>query len=136
MPQADPLGVVAGKGLASAGGQRHRTCMSELGPVRPPAGLSGVGISRGSQLRASQRDRDHLRVCVISVCCIHPGFLSGFYGEVRPSEAGGYSSLAYRLVGYADPVRAGRVSHALGIGLLAYALRRQPSAWLIWVSVA
>jgi hypothetical protein len=67
------------------------------------------------------------------VCCIHPDFLSGLSGEVRHSEAGGYSSLAYRLVGYAGPVRAGRVS---GIGLLAYALRRQPSAWLIWVSVA
>jgi hypothetical protein len=35
--------------------------------------------------------------------CIHPDFLSGLYGEVRHSEAEGYSSLAYRLVGYAEP---------------------------------
>ena len=59
-----------------------------------------------------------------------------FHGEVRHSNADGYSSRAYRLDGYADPVRAGRVTTAIGIGLLAYALRRQPSAWLIWVSVA
>jgi hypothetical protein len=30
----------------------------------------------------------------------------------------------------------GALVTAIGIGLLAYALRRQPSAWLIWVSVA
>jgi hypothetical protein len=30
----------------------------------------------------------------------------------------------------------GALITAIGIGLLAYALRRQPSAWLIWVSVA
>ena len=30
----------------------------------------------------------------------------------------------------------GALVTAIGVGLLAYALRRQPSAWLIWVSVA
>ena len=30
----------------------------------------------------------------------------------------------------------GALVTAIGIGLFAYALRRQPSAWLIWVSVA
>jgi hypothetical protein len=30
----------------------------------------------------------------------------------------------------------GALVTAIGVGLLAYALRRQPTAWLIWVSVA
>jgi hypothetical protein len=70
------------------------------------------------------------------VCCIHPNFLSGLSREVRHSEAGGYSSLACRLVGYAVLFGLGALVTAIGVGLLAYALRRQPSAWLIWVSVA
>jgi hypothetical protein len=111
VPHADPLAGRRRKELD----ERRRSAPSHvyerIGPVRLRPVYRVEELGRGSQLRVSQRDRDHRRVCVISVCCIHPNFLSGLSGEVRHSKAGGYSSLAYRLVGYVGPVRAGRVSH-------------------------
>jgi hypothetical protein len=136
VPHADPLAGRRRKELD----ERRRSAPSHvyerIGPVRLRPVYRVEELGRGSQLRVSQRARDHRRVCVISVCCIHPNFLSGLSGEVRHSKAGGYSSLAYRLVGYEVLFGLGALVTAIGIGLLAYALRRQPAAWLIWVSVA
>ena len=58
--------------------------------------VSGIVINVGSAL---------------FLCAAFTRFPFGSLRRSPPLEAEGYSSLAYRLVGYADPVRAGRVSH-------------------------
>jgi membrane protein YdbS with pleckstrin-like domain len=70
------------------------------------------------------------------VCCIHPNFLSVFpeKSAIRKLEVIRASPTAWSVTQVLFGL--GALVTAIGVGLLAYALRRQPSAWLIWVSVA
>jgi hypothetical protein len=106
------------------------TTWREAGRV-PPLNL-GVEIGRESRLRGSQRDRDDRRVCAVPMRCIRTDF-SGLSGEVRYSKAGA-SPTAWSVTQILFGL--GALVTAIGIGLLAYTLRRQASAWLIWARVA